>query len=216
MNARQDALAAVNMHVMVAMPHVLNNSVDVNASTWPANEAELLGNMSMVMGHPAVAEAAACAAVSKAAAAAAVSAVVLEGASDSLVAVLPAGGAASVVVVVPGGGAGGEGDVVVVAAAPSAAAAAAAGRAVGAAAAGGWAVGGQVGEGHLDGLALLLGRLCGGAEGGEEFFVVAFLLEGLAEAGEGALGAEGGLGLILLGLEVGAGGGRRESVSALR
>ena len=96
-------------------------------------------------------------------------------------------------------------------------AAAAAGRAVGAAAAaGGWAVGGEVGEGHLDGLALLLGRLCGGAEGGEEFFVVAFLLEGLAEAGEGALGAEGGLGLILLGLEVGAGGGRRESVSALR
>ena len=102
----------------------------------------------------------------------------------------------------------------------AAAAAAAAGRAVGAAAAGGWAVGGEVGEGHLDGFALLLGRLCGGAEGGEEFFVVAFLLEGLAEAGEGALGvlpgAEGGLGLILLGLEGGAGGGRRESVSAMR
>ena len=50
-----DALAAVNMHVMVAMPHVLNNSVDVNASTWPAFEAELLGNMSMVMHHPAFA-----------------------------------------------------------------------------------------------------------------------------------------------------------------
>ena len=43
------------MHVMVAMPHILNNSVDVNASTWPAFEAELLGNMSMVMHHPALA-----------------------------------------------------------------------------------------------------------------------------------------------------------------
>ena len=50
-----DALAAVNMHVLVAMPHILNNSVDVNASTWAANEAELLGNMSMVMHHPAFA-----------------------------------------------------------------------------------------------------------------------------------------------------------------
>ena len=50
-----DALAAVNMHVMVAMPHVLNNSVNVNASTWSTFEAELLGNMSMVMNHPAVA-----------------------------------------------------------------------------------------------------------------------------------------------------------------
>ena len=50
-----DALAAVNMHVMVAMPHVLNNSVDVNASTWPAFEKELTGNMSMVMHHPALA-----------------------------------------------------------------------------------------------------------------------------------------------------------------
>ena len=37
-----DALAAVNMHVMVALPHVLNNSVDVNASTWAVKEAELL------------------------------------------------------------------------------------------------------------------------------------------------------------------------------
>ena len=55
-----DALAAVNMHVMVAMPHVLNNSVDVNASTWPAFEQELLGNMSMVMHHPALAGCAAC------------------------------------------------------------------------------------------------------------------------------------------------------------
>jgi hypothetical protein len=50
-----DALSAVNMHVLVAMPHVLNNSVDVNASTWPTFEAELLGNMSMIMNHPAVA-----------------------------------------------------------------------------------------------------------------------------------------------------------------
>ena len=48
-------LLQVNMHVMVAMPHILNNSVDVNASTWPAFEAELLGNMSMVMHHPALA-----------------------------------------------------------------------------------------------------------------------------------------------------------------
>ena len=50
-----DALAAVNMHVLVAMPHVLNNSVNVNASTWATFEAELIGNMSMVMNHPALA-----------------------------------------------------------------------------------------------------------------------------------------------------------------
>ena len=60
-----DALAAVNMHVMVAMPHVLNNSVDVNASTWPAFKQELLGNMSMVMHHPALAGCAASTACTK-------------------------------------------------------------------------------------------------------------------------------------------------------
>ena len=114
-----------------------------------------------------------------------------------------------VVVVEPGGGSGREDDVV----APSTAAAAAAGGAVGAGGAGGAdGLGGKVGEGHLDGLALLLGRLRGGAEGGEELVVV-LLLEGLAEAGEGALGGEAGLGIFLLGLEW-VEGGRGAGVSS--
>ena len=116
-----------------------------------------------------------------------------------------------VVVVEPGGGSGREDDVVAPSAA--AAAAAAAGCAVGAGGAGGaGGLGGGVGEGHLDGLALLLGRLRGGAEGGEELVVV-LLLEGLAEAGEGALGGEAGLGIFLLGLEW-VEGGRGAGVSS--
>ena len=117
-----------------------------------------------------------------------------------------------VVVVGPGGGSGREDDVVAPSAA-AAAAAAAAGGAVGAGGAGGAdGLGGKVGEGHLDWFALLLGRLRGGAEGGEELVVV-LLLEGLAEAGEGALGGEAGLGVFLLGLEW-IEGGRGAGVSS--
>ena len=74
----------------------------------------------------------------------------------------------------------------------AAAEAAAAGGTVGAAAAGD---GVEIGEGHLLALlGLLARRLRGGAEVGE--VIVGLLLQGLAEAGKGALGGEGRLGVV--------------------
>ena len=57
-------------------------------------------------------------------------------------------------------------------------------------------------------LRLLLGNLGGGTKGREQIIVVVFLLQGLTEAGESALGGEAlGLLIFLIGLRHAAGSG---------